>query len=160
MLAHKVVFKALIQCCHLLHCLIQPANCSRQRVAEQAADASRNINAWTLQLIERNNLYACHLQGSLLPNRTHAHQAHKFRHTLTIRAHVIGCPQQNAHAFRITAFFRHEFVNHILRHLRTNLPRYRCRQQLRINAVKIASGRQNLGTSARRRTAGTRLNIF
>ena len=160
MLAHQVVFKALIQCCHLLHCLIQPANCSRQRITEQTTDASGNINTWTLQLIKRNNLDACHLQGSLLPNRTHAHQAHKFRHTLTIRAHVIGCPQQNTNTFGITPFLRHKLVDYVLCHLRTDFPRYGSRQQLRVNAVKIASGRQNLGTSARRRTAGARLNIF
>ena len=160
MLAHKVVLEAFVKRCHLLYCFIQPANRSRQCITEQAADTSGNINTWTLQLIKRNNLDACHLQGSFLPNRTHAHQAHKFRHTLTIRAHVIGCPQQNTNTFWITPFLRHKLVNYVLCHLRTDFPRYGRRQQLRINAVKIASGRQNLGTAARRSTAGARLDIF
>ena len=160
MLAHKVVFKALIQCCYLLHCLIQPANCSRQRITKQTTDASGNINTRALQLIEGNNLNALNLQRSLLPNGAHTHQAHKLCHALTVRAHVIGCPQQNTNTFGITPFLRHKLVDYVLCHLRTDFPRYGSRQQLRVNAVKIASGRQNLGTSARRRTAGARLNIF
>ena len=51
MLTHKVILKAFIQRCHLLYCFIQPANRSRQRITEQAADASGNINTRTLQFI-------------------------------------------------------------------------------------------------------------
>ena len=127
----------------------------RKRVAEEAADAQRDVDARTSERssgIDREILNAARLR---IPDRLDAEQRQHLGDVVAVRAHLRRAPGAEADHLRVAPLFGEVAVEHLARQLLADAPRGLRRQRARIDGVEVAAGRQHVRHAARRRAGRT-----
>ena len=160
MLAYKVQVLRLILRRRQQHCLIHHVNNRRHSITEKTADTRCHINTRTLQLGKRYQLQSVNALAAALVFWPYAHQVQKLGNALAMAAHIGAGPKDHAHILRIMTLFGNKAFYSLISKRCANFPGGRSGQRARVDAIKVASCRQQVGTTARGCATRPGLDIF
>ena len=130
---------------------IEQVDLRRERIAEKARQAQRDIDARPVEHAERHDLEAGHSAGAPVPLRLNAHQGESLGDIVAAGPHVGRPPGRQGHAPRPFAMDLQVTLDQQRRRFPAERPGRRRRHGAGIDRIEIAPGRQHVRPAARRR---------
>ncbi len=148
-LADIVFVSWFVQMGNPLNSFIQQSNQMRESVTEKAANTHQHINTRPSQFFKGNNCNSFDTAIFSLPNRAHPKQGKTLGNIISMSAHSTRAPNAQTDALGVTAFFGLITSNQLIGQLSADPPGCLAGDGLGIDRVKVASGGQNVGHTAR-----------
>ena len=127
-----------------------------KEIAKQPGDTPGNIDARASDRGGRQHFDPGDAARGMVPDRPAAHERQSLRDLLAAGAQCRASPEVDDHRPRHLAVRLQMRAHHFVGGEPAKLHRGWCRQRARIGGEKIASGRQHIAPSARRRSSGAR----
>ena len=137
---------------------MQQRNLARETIAEQPGDAQSDVDPRPPYHRDWQNLIAAHAIGRMIPDRARAEQGESLRDIVAAGAHGRAAPEIEDDPPRPFAMVLRVAGDDLLGGAPPDFPGRARRHGARIDAVKIAPGRQHIEPPARRRARRTRLD--
>ena len=131
----------------------------RERVAEEAADAHRDVDARAAQLLQRLHLQPGHAPRLGVPHGAHPEECQHLRDVVAVRAHRRGAPQHDRDRGRRDALLLDVARDQPVGEALPDLPRQLRRQPLGVDRAEVLAGGQHVEAPAGRRPRRTRRHV-
>ena len=158
-LAREVLFRRFVERDDELDGAIHERDEVRERVAEEAADAERDIDTRPAQTLERHDGQILNAARLRIPDGFHAEQRQHLGDVVTLGSHLRGAPGADADHLRVAALFLEMSGEHFVCELLADPPRGLGRNRPRIDGIEVSARRQDVRHPARGRARGPRRHV-
>ena len=150
-----VVGLALIRRRHKGRGPVHPSHQLGESIAEQAGDAQGHIHAWTAKQAQGDQLQIDQPAAGSIPDGPHPQQGKRLGDVFTAVAHGAGAPHRQGELPQRFAFLLQMQIQQQLGTAAAQVPGRLRGQRPQIDAVEIASRRQQIGSTPCWSTGGT-----